>query len=150
VDPLQLKQLSTVIQFYRKSSDADPGDLMSSDKWAFHTFASLAHRHITSGQKGLEHFLDTLHEEKILGLEESTFTDYLCHINSFFSPVNLQILVEVNKRWVQSMVSTMVHKLNGILAVICGFHSWSNFSRCYKSQIRTSLWLLELSAPLPI
>ncbi|KAJ7921704.1 hypothetical protein B0H13DRAFT_2414885 [Mycena leptocephala] len=100
VDPLHLTQFSTVIQFYRKWSDAigDPGDLMSSDKWAFHTFASLdPDRHITSGQKGLEHFLDQLHVDKIPSLEESTFTDYLCCINSFLAPVNPRMLVEVDK-----------------------------------------------------
>ncbi|KAJ7797815.1 hypothetical protein B0H13DRAFT_1933981 [Mycena leptocephala] len=122
VDPLRLKQLSTVIQFYRKSSDADPGDLMSSDKWAFHTFASLAHRHITSGQKGLEHFLDTLHEEKILGLEESTFTDYLCHINSFFPhhlrlPLMVQLFKVLQKpntdiSLAARIISTTAHLMN--------------------------------------
>ncbi|KAJ7828900.1 hypothetical protein B0H13DRAFT_1916816 [Mycena leptocephala] len=90
-------KLSTVIQIYRKSSDADPGDLMSSDKWAFHTFPSLAHRHITSGQKGLEHFLDTLHVDQIVGLDESTFTDYLCCIDSFLGPMDPRIVVEVDK-----------------------------------------------------
>jgi hypothetical protein len=99
VDPLHLKQLSTVIQYYRKSSDADPGDLMSSDKWAFHTLASLDPDYcIALGQKGLELFLDTLHVEKIPSLEESMFTDYLCCINSFLAPVNLRMLVEVDKR----------------------------------------------------
>jgi hypothetical protein len=111
VDSLHLKQLSTVIQFYRKWASAidDPGDLMSSDKWAFHTFASLDPDHcIALGQKGLEHFLDTLHVDKIVGLDESTFTDYLCYINSFFSPVNLRILAGLDKRWVQNMVSPVV------------------------------------------
>jgi hypothetical protein len=99
VDSLHLTQLSTVIQIYRKSSDADPGDLMSSDKRALHTFASLdSNRHITMGQKGLANFLETLHVDKIVGLDESTFTDYLCCINSFFAPVNPRILVEVDKR----------------------------------------------------
>ncbi|KAJ7921649.1 hypothetical protein B0H13DRAFT_1866441 [Mycena leptocephala] len=95
-----LAQLSTVIQFYKERSDPidDPGDAMSSDKWAFHTFTSLdLVWHIALGQKGSEHFLDNLHVNKILSLEESTFVDYLCFINSFFAPINPQMLVEVDK-----------------------------------------------------
>jgi hypothetical protein len=115
VDPLQLKQLSTVIQIYQKLSDADPGDLMSSDKWAFHTFASLdPDRCITLGQKGLEHFLDILHVDKIPSLDESTFTDYLCCINSFLAPVNPRMLVELDKRSVEIMVQRTVYRLNDI------------------------------------
>ncbi|KAJ7921695.1 hypothetical protein B0H13DRAFT_1866477 [Mycena leptocephala] len=71
---------------------------MSSDKWAFHTLASLNPDHcITLGQKGLEQFLDTLHADKIPSLDESTFTDYLCCINSFLAPVTPWMLVEVDK-----------------------------------------------------
>jgi hypothetical protein len=101
IDPHHWTELSTVIQILNRVSVTidDPGNLMSSDKWAFHTFASLdPDRHITSGQKGLEHFLDTLHMNQILGLEESTFTDYLCCINSFLGPMDPGIVVEVDKR----------------------------------------------------
>ncbi|KAJ7921692.1 hypothetical protein B0H13DRAFT_1866474 [Mycena leptocephala] len=73
----------------------DYGDLMSSDKWAFHTFASLPH--IILGQKGPEYFLDTLHVDKIAGLDESAFADYLCCINSFLGHMDPRILVEVDK-----------------------------------------------------
>jgi hypothetical protein len=98
LDPQHWTQLSTVIQIINGSID-DPGDAISSDKWAFHAFASLdPDRHITSGQKGLEHFLDQLHVDKITSLEESTFTDYLCCINSFLAPVNPRMLVEVDKK----------------------------------------------------
>ncbi|KAJ7865503.1 hypothetical protein B0H13DRAFT_1898522 [Mycena leptocephala] len=93
-------KLLEIDQVQIKWSDAidDPGDLMSSDKWAFHTFLSLdPNRRITMGQKGLENFLDTLHVDKISSLDELTFTDYLCCINSFLAPVNPRMLVEVNK-----------------------------------------------------
>ncbi|KAJ7921700.1 hypothetical protein B0H13DRAFT_2267745 [Mycena leptocephala] len=97
IDPQRWTQLFSVIQIMKGSID-DPGDLMSSDKWAFHTFASLdPDRYIISGQKGLENFLDTLHVDKILGLDESTFTDYLCCINSFLAPVNPRIWAELDK-----------------------------------------------------
>jgi hypothetical protein len=101
IDPQHWTQLSTVIQILKRWARTidDPGDLMSSDKWAFHTFASFDPDHcITLGQKGLEQFLDTLHVDKIPSLDESTFTDYLCYINSFLAPVNSRMLVEVDKR----------------------------------------------------
>jgi hypothetical protein len=103
IDPQHWTELSTVIRILNIQSHSgmmihDLGDLLSSDKWAFHTFASLdPDRHITSGQKGLE-FLDTLHVDKIPSLDESTFTDYLCCINSFLGPMDPRILVEVDKR----------------------------------------------------
>jgi hypothetical protein len=101
IDPQRWTQLSTVIQILKRWARAvdEPGDLMSTDEWAFHTFASLDTDHrITLGQKGLEHFLDTLHVDKIVGLDESTFTDYLCCINSFLGPMDPRIMVEVDKR----------------------------------------------------
>jgi hypothetical protein len=100
-DPQHWTQLSTVIQILNREPNiiVDPGDLMSSDKWAFHTSLSLDPNHrITMGQKGLEQFLDTLHADKIPSLDESTFTDYLCYINSFLAPVTPRMLVEVDKR----------------------------------------------------
>jgi hypothetical protein len=114
-------QLSTVIQLVKGKSGTidDPGDLMSSDKWAFHTFASLAHRHITLGQKGLEHFLDTLHGDKIVGLDESTFVDYLCCIKSFLGPMDPRIVVEVDKRsvvWFKRWFTIECHLLQSSAA----------------------------------
>jgi hypothetical protein len=98
IDPQHWTELSTVIQLATGNSDTidDCGDLMSSDKWAFHTFASLPR--IISGQKELEHFLDTLNVDKIVGLDESTFADYLFCIDSFLGHMDPRILVEVNKR----------------------------------------------------
>jgi hypothetical protein len=99
-DPQHWTQLSTVIQILnREPNIIVDGDLISSDKWAFRTFASQDTDHrITSGQRGLEHFLDTLHVDKIVDLDESTFTDYLCCINSFLGPMDPRIVEEVDKR----------------------------------------------------
>jgi hypothetical protein len=108
IDPHHWTQLSIVIQFLKRQPDMiEIGDSISSDNWALHTSASLAHRHITSGQKGLDHFLDTLHVDKIVGLDESTFADYLCCINSFLGPISPKVLVEVDKRsvvWFQQQL----------------------------------------------
>ncbi|KAJ7921677.1 hypothetical protein B0H13DRAFT_2414846 [Mycena leptocephala] len=100
IDLYHRAQLSTVIQILARKSGIinDSGDLMSSDKWAFHTVTSFdQRRHITSGQNGLEHFLDILHVDKIPSIDESTFPDYLCCINSFLGHMDRRILVEVDK-----------------------------------------------------
>jgi hypothetical protein len=100
IDLQHWTKLSIVIQLLKEQPDmTEIGDTISSDKWVLHTFTSLVPKHcITLGQKGLEYFLDTLHVDKIPSLDKSTFTDYLCCINSFLIPANPRMLVEVDKR----------------------------------------------------
>ncbi|KAJ7510900.1 hypothetical protein B0H11DRAFT_1034997 [Mycena galericulata] len=79
-------------------------------RWSMHIFPSVVHRNSASLNNNLQNFLDQVQSDTMPNLDDASFANYLCCINSFLSPVDPRLMGQIDKRKFRKQLKIQLFK----------------------------------------
>ncbi|KAJ7487336.1 hypothetical protein B0H11DRAFT_1116475 [Mycena galericulata] len=134
----ELVQLLTLVQLVTKSPDwVLDCTTRYAIQWTLHILPSIIHGSANLDEsQWLEHFLDQLTAENLPNLDEKTFTNYLCCLDSILGPMDMRMAVEIDKTQANTQ--------------IFNFHPLTAFTNCsrFETFLLTQLFIVLQTATI--